>query len=106
MNYQLEMKKGKLNVLSPKLGMYVMENATVNEVKIAFATEMAYKVKLDIVKLLVTFPHGFSTTDDEVIVHQNAVDEYEGWYKKTQQRIGFLEEYYARIDKKISEVST
>lgn len=106
MNYKLEIKDGKYNVLSPKIGMYVMEGATIDEVKIALATEMEYSVKLNIVKLLMTFPHGFSTMDDEVIVHQEAVDAYHAWYEKTHQRIGFLEEYYSLIDEKIKEVLT
>lgn len=104
MNYKLEMKDGKLNVLSPAIGMYVMKDARLDEVKIALATEMEYAVKLDIVKLLMTFPHGFSTTDDEVIVHQKAVDAYDAWFEVTYQRIGFLDEYYSLIDEKIVEI--
>ena len=106
MNYKLEVKDGKYNVISPKIGKCVMENATIDEVKIALATEMEYSVKLNIVELLMTFPHGFSTMDDEVIVHQEAVDAYRAWYDKTYQRIGFLEEYYSLIDKKIMEILT
>lgn len=104
MNYKLKMKDGKLSVFSPKIGMYVMECATMDEVKIALATEMEYKVKLDMVKMLMTFPHGFATMDDEVIVHQKAVEAYEEWHTKIYQRIGFLDEYYALIDEKIAEV--
>jgi hypothetical protein len=58
-----------------------MEDATVDQVKIALATEMEYKTKLEIVKLLMTFPNGFLTTDNEVIDNQEAMDEYESWYK-------------------------
>lgn len=83
--------------------MYLMEDATVDQIKIALATEMEYKTKLEILKLLMTFPHGFLTTDNEVIDNQEAVDKYESWYKKIYQRIGFLDEYYELIDKKIQE---
>lgn len=106
MNYQVEIKDGKWYLYSPKIDRYVMEDATMNEVKIALATEMEYVVKLDIVKLLMTFPHGFSTMDDEVIVRQDAIDDYEAWYHKIQQRIGFPEEYHSLIDKKIREALT
>lgn len=105
MNYKLEIKKnGHLNLFSPKIRMYVMEDVMFDELKIALVTEMEYKVKLDIVKLLMTFPHGFETMDDQVIVRQDAVDEYEVWYEKVHQQIGFLDEYYSLIDEKIAEV--
>lgn len=84
--------------------MYLMEDATVDQVKIALATEMEYRTKLEIVKLLMTFPHGFLTTDNKVINNQEAVDEYESWYKEIYQRIGFIDEYYSLIDEKIQEI--
>lgn len=65
---------------------------------------MKCKVKLDIVKWLMTFPNGILTTDGEVIVHQHAVDEYEAWHKKIHQQIGFLDEYHSLIDENILEV--
>lgn len=36
-----------------------MEDATVDQVKIALATEMEYKTKVEIVKLLMTFSSRF-----------------------------------------------
>src|SRR5690625_1378362 len=105
-NYKLEIADGKWSVYSSKIGMYVMKDATIDEVKIALTTEMEYKVKLDIVKMLMTFPHGFSTMDDITIVHEEAVKSYEAWHDKTYQRIGFLEEYHSLIDEKIMEVLT
>ena len=100
-NYKIEKTNGKFNLYSSKIGMYVMKGATIDEMKIALAREMEYSVKLEIVKLLMTFPHGFSNMDDEIIVYQEAVDVYNAWYSKIYQRIGFLEEYYSLIDEKI-----
>ncbi|WP_130806684.1 hypothetical protein [Senegalia massiliensis] len=104
MDYKLEARNGKINLLSSKTGMYVMEDASIYQVKIAVATEMEYSTKLEIVKLLMTFPHGFLTTNNEIIVKQKAVDEYEAWYKEIYKLIAFLDEYYALIDKKIQEI--
>lgn len=104
MNYKLEANNGRMNLYSQKIGMNVMEDATVDQVKIALAIEMEYKTKLEIIKLLMTFPHGFLTTNDEEIVNQGVVDEYEAWYKKISQRIGFIDEYYSLIDDKIREI--
>jgi len=105
-NYQLENVNGKYNLYSPKIDMYVMENVTLDDIKIAIATEMEYEVKLKIVELLMTFPHGFPTVDNQVIVHKEAIEAYEAWHHKTHQRIGFLDEYYSLIDQKIVEVLT
>lgn len=106
MSYKIEATDGKYHLYSPKIDMYVMRDATLDEVKITLATEMEYAVKLDIVKLLMTFPHGYSTMDDEIIVYQEAVDAYEAWHHKTHQRIVFPEEYQSLIDEKIREVLT
>src|SRR5690625_1585044 len=106
MNYMVEVKDGKWNVYSPKIGMYVMEDATVDEVKIALATDMEYEIKLNIIKLLMTFPHGFSTMDGGAIVHKEAVEKYEAWRHQTHQRIGFPDEYHSLIDEKIKEMLT
>jgi len=106
MNYMVEVKDGKWNVYSPKIGMYIMEDATVDEVKIALATDMEYETKLEIIKLLMTFPHGFSTMDGRTIVHKEAVEEYETWHNETHQRIGFLDEYHSLIDEKIRKILT
>lgn len=100
MNYKLEVNKGKINVLSARTGIYVMEDATIYQVKIALATEMEYMTKLEIVKLLMTFPHGFLTTNNEMILNQEAMVEYETWHKKIYKRIAFLDEYYSLIDEK------
>ena len=83
-----------------------MKGATIDEVKIALITEKEYNVKLEIVKLLMTFPHGYSTMDDKTIVYEEAVEAYEAWYDKIYQRIGFLDDYYALIDEKITEILT
>lgn len=104
MDYKLEVKEGKINLYSSKIGMYLMEETSIEQVKIAIATEMEYKVKLEIIKLLMTFPHGFYTMDNEIIVNQEAMDEYEAWYKIIRQKIGTLEDYYDLIDEKISTV--
>src|SRR5690625_4845258 len=104
MKYKLEIKDGKWNLYSQKIGMYMMKGATIDEVKIALATEMEYATKLKIAKLLMTFPDGFSTMNDKVIVHKEAVAAYHAWHDKIYQRIGFLEEYYALIDEKILEI--
>lgn len=106
MNYKLEVTDGKYNLYSPKLDMYVMKNVPIDEAKIALATEMEYSVKLDIVKMLMTFPHGFSNMDDEIIVNPEAMDAHNVWYNKNHQRIGFLEEYYSLIDEKIMGLLT
>lgn len=105
-HYKIELKDGKYSLYSPKINMYVLENATMEEVKITLATEMEYTVKLDIVKLLMTFPHGFTTMNDEMIVHQESVVAYDEWYDKIYQRVGFLDEYYLLIDDKIVELLT
>lgn len=105
-HYKIELKDGKYSLYSPKINMYVLENATMEEVKITLATEMEYTVKLDIVKLLMTFPHGFTTMNDEMIVHQSAVVAYDEWYDKIYQRVRFLDEYYSLIDDKIVELLT
>lgn len=104
LTYKVEIVNGKWNLYSPKINMYVMEGASMDEVKIALAREMEYAVKLNIVKLLMTFPHGYSTMDDKTIVHEEAVKAYEAWYDKTYERIGFLEEYHSLIDEKIREI--
>lgn len=103
MNYKVEFKDGGWNLYSPKIASYVMEGVSIEEVKIALATEMEYSVKLEIIKLLMTFPHGFSNMNGEIINLPEAVEEYDNWYSKTQQRIGFLEEYYSLIDKQIMD---
>lgn len=103
MTYKIEVNNGKWSLYSPKIEMYVMKDATLEEVKIALATEMEYAVKLDIVKLFMTFPHGYSTMDDKIIARDDAVEEFEAWYKETHPRIVFPEEYHALIDKKIAE---
>lgn len=103
-DYKIELKDGKYNLYSPKIGMYVIKDATMEEVKIILATEMEYAVKLDIVKMLITFPHGFTTIDDKMIEYQEAVDAYKEWYDQIYQRIGFLDEYYMLIDKKIVDL--
>lgn len=105
-DYKVELKDGKYYLYSPKINMYVIEDATMEEVKILLATEMEYSVKLEIVKLLMTFPHGFMTRDDKVIVHEEAVAAYHEWYDKIHQRIGFLDEYYSLIDEKIVDLLT
>lgn len=104
MEYQLEKVNGKFNLYSPKIERYVMEGVTMDEIKVALARDMEYTTKLEIVQLLMTFPHGYATTNDEVIVHGKAVKEFEEWYEETYQRIGFLDEYYARIDAQIEHV--
>lgn len=104
MNYKVDITDGKVQLYSPRIGMNVMENATMDEVKIALATELEYAVKLDIVKLLMTFPHGFSAMDDTMIVDDKAMEAYEAWQHNIQKRVGFLDDYYASIDEKISEV--
>lgn len=105
-NYQLERVNGKYNLYSPKITKNVMENVTLDEIKLAIITEMEYTTKLEIVKLLMTFPHGFSTKDNQIIIHQEAVTQFEDWYRKIYQRIVFLDEYYSLIDKKIVEILT
>src|SRR5690625_484281 len=104
MTYMVEVKDGKWNVYSPKIDMFVMEDAPIKEVLIALATEMEYDVKLKIVELLMTFPHGFLTTDGKTIVHEEAVKAYEEWQQQTHQRLVFPDEYRALIDKKIREL--
>lgn len=103
-HYQLEKVNGSYNLYSPKIDLCVMKNASLDEIKIAIATEMEYKTKLEIIKLLMTFPNGFSTLDDEVIVDKEAVEEFKAWHKKIYQRIGFLDEYYSLIDAKIKQL--
>src|SRR5699024_3106483 len=105
-NYQLENVNGKYNLYSSKINMYVMENVTLDDIKVAIATEMEYKTKLEIVKLLMTFPHGITTIDNQVIVDNAAVEAYEAWHHEIHQRIGFLDEYYSLIDQKIVEILT
>lgn len=103
MNYKIEVVDGNWHLYSSIIDMYVMEGATMEEVKIALAIEMEYAVKLDIVKLLMTFLHRLSTIDDQTIVHQESMDAYEVWYTKSYHRIALLEEYHSLIDEKISE---
>lgn len=103
-NYQLEHVNGKYNLYSPKINLYMLENATLDEIKIAIAMEMEYKTKLEVIRLLMTFPDGFSTMDDEIIVHKEAANEFKVWYEEIYQRIGFLDEYYSLIDQKIVEI--
>lgn len=81
-----------------------MEDATVNQVRFALASEMEYKTKLEIIKLLMTFPHGFLTTNNEIITNQEAMDEYEVWHREIYPRIAFLDEYYSLIDRKLQEI--
>lgn len=104
MKYMLEAKQGRLNLYSPKINSYLMKDASVDQVKIAIATEMEYRTKLEIIKLLITFPHGFLTTNNEIIDNPEAMDQYESWYKEICQRIGFLDEYYDLIDEKIQDI--
>lgn len=104
MNYKIEFTDGNCNLYSPKIGMYVLKDTRIDEVKIALATDIEYKSKLEIVKLLMTFPHGFSTMDDKIFVHEKAVEAYETWYHTISQRIGFIDEYYSLIDKKLLEI--
>jgi len=106
MNYMVEVKGGKWNVYSPKIDMYVMENVTDDEVKVALAMDMEYEIKLEIIKLFMTFPHGFLTMDGRMIVHKEAVEEYEAWRHETHQRIGFQQEYHSLIDEKLNEMLT
>jgi len=106
MSYQVDVHNGKWQVYSPKIERYVIEDATMQDVKIALATEMEYETKLSIVKLLMTFPHGFKTMDGETIVHQEALEAYETWRHKTYQKIVFPEQYQAAIDNKIEELLT
>lgn len=105
-NYQLEHVNGRYNLYSPKIARYMMENVTLDDIKLAIATEMEYKTKLQIVKLLMTFPDGFSTMDDQFMVHKEAADEFTAWHDEIYQRIGFLDEYYSLIDQKIAEILT
>lgn len=84
--------------------MYIMQEASPAEVKIALATEMEYSTKLDIIKLLMTFPHGFLTTKDEMIINQQALDAYEAWYKTAYQKIRCIDDYYMLIDEKIQKI--
>lgn len=100
-HYKIKLKDGKYSLYSPKIGMYVLEHATLEEVKITLVTQLEYEVKLEMVKLLMTFPHGFTTIDNEIIVHQKAVDDFNEWHDKIYQRIGFLDEYYSLIDEKL-----
>lgn|SRR5690625_405579 len=104
MNYKVEIQDGKWNVYSPKIDRYVMEGASVDEVKIALSIDMEYEMKLEIIKLFMTFPHGFSTMNGRTIVHKEAIEEYEAWRQKAHQRIGFPEEYHSLIDEKIKEL--
>src|SRR5690554_2379478 len=104
MTYKIEVLEGAMNVYSSKIGMYLMEGATVDQVRIALATEMEYKAKLEITKLLMTFPHGFFNMNDEVIVNQAAMDDYDTWHKLIHQKIGFIEDYYRSIDEKIEKI--
>lgn len=106
MSYQVDISNGKWHLFSPKIERYVIEDATMQDVKIALATEMEYEVKLNIVKLLMTFPHGFKTMNGETIVHQEALEAYEAWRQKTYQKIIFPEQYEAAIDNKIKELLT
>lgn len=104
MTYKIEVTEGAINVYSPKIGMYLMEDATMDQVRIALATEMEYEAKLKITKLLMTFPHGFLNMNDELIVNQAAMDVYDTWYKSIRQKIGFIDDYYRSIDEKIEEI--
>jgi|SRR5690625_1823953 len=104
MTYMVEIKDGKWNLYSPKIDMYVIEDADIKAVLIELATEMEYDVKLKIVELLMTFPHGFLTMDGQTIVHEEAVKAYKEWQQQTYQRIVFPDEYHALIDKKIREL--
>jgi|SRR5699024_7143003 len=106
MNYQLEIKDGRFNVYSANIGMNVIEDALFDEVRIALATEMEYDVKMKIVKLLMTFPHGFEMKNGDMFVREDAVEAYESWRHEVQQRIGFLDEYYELIDEKITDLLT
>lgn len=105
MNYKVEFINGNCNLYSSKIGMYVLKDTTIEEVKVALATEIEYKCKLEIVKLFMTFPHGFFTMNDKTYVHEKAVDNYETWYHTINQRIGFIDEYYSLIDKKLREIA-
>lgn len=106
MSYRVDVRNGKWQVYSTKVAQYVMEDATLQDVKIALATEMEYEVKLNIVKLLMTFPQGFKTMDSETIVHQEALEAYECWYNKTHQKIVFPEQYQAAINNNVIELLT
>lgn len=44
LTYKVEIVNGKWNLYSPKINMYVMEGASMDEVKIALAREMEYAV--------------------------------------------------------------
>lgn len=106
MNYQLEINDGKFNVYSTNIGMNVMEDALFDEVRVALATEMEYDVKMKIVKLLMTFPHGFEMKNGDMFVREDAVEAYEAWNHLVRQQIGFLDRYYALIDEKITDLLT
>lgn len=106
MNYKVELIDGNCSLYSSKIRMYVLEDVPIDEVKIALATEIEYKSKLEIVKLFMTFPHGFRTKNDKTFAHEKAIETYETWYHDIHQRIGFLDEYYALIDKRLSEITS
>lgn len=104
MTYKIDTKEGLWNVYSPKIGMYVMEDATVDQVKSTLAIEMEYKTKLEIIKLLITFPHGFFDLNDKLILNQEGMDEFDSWYQHIHQKILYIEDYYRSIDEKIEEI--
>lgn len=106
MNYKVEIVDGKYNVFVPEVDKYLLEGATEGEVKIMLAIQMEYMTKMDIIRLLMTFPHNFSTMDNKVIVHQDAVDEYESWYAETIQDETCVDTYHSLIDEKVKELLT
>lgn len=104
MGYIVDVKDDKWSVYYRGIEEHLLQGAPIQEVYITLSTIIEYDAKLNIVKLLMTFPHGFYTIDDEKIVHEEAVEEFENWFSEIKQMADDADQLHTFIDEKIHEL--
>lgn len=106
-HYMIERtEEGLYNLYSPRIGMNVLEDASLLEVKVALATEKEYATKLEIIKLFMTFPHGYTSTDGKLLENNEGLEKFNEWYNEVHKKIPFPEQYYQLIDLKLQNIDS
>lgn|SRR5690625_457996 len=104
MGYIVDLQDGKWSVYYEGMAKPIVQDAPLEEVYVNLATIIEYDAKVNIVRTLMTFPHGFMTKDGEEIVHEEALRRFDQWFSELKQFATSADELHQFIDDKIYEL--
>lgn len=102
-NYRIVKKTDeKYDVYSTKMGMYILNNISPQDLIHKLANEAEYIVKVEMIKQMLSFPDGYFDENGNIDYNHKGTKMFNSWYRKIYLYMESVDNYRYLIDKKLT----